>query len=147
MLSPSRDMSDDERAIIDRETEGFYRAFVGIVAEGRKRSYEEVEPLARGRVWSGKDALEHGLVDRLGGMEAALEEVRARTKLPAAFREALEPELVRPRRLDLPPAEPPPVAAALAALTGLAPEALPLLVLVSRGERALYLALGVPRID
>jgi protease-4 len=147
MLSPSRDMSVDERAIIQRETEGFYRTFVGIVADGRKRGYDEMEPLARGRVWSGKDALERGLVDKLGGMEVALDEVRSRVKLPRPILDALEPAIVRPRRLDQPPAEPQKVAQAASLLLGLSPDLLPLLSLAAGGERALYLALGVPRID
>src|SRR5690606_9459315 len=56
-----------EDAILDREVEAFYRAFVGVVARGRGRKTDEIEPLARGRVWSGKDAAARGLVDRLGG--------------------------------------------------------------------------------
>lgn len=50
-----------------------YTTFKQRVAEGRQLSMEEVEALAQGRVWSGKQALENGLIDGLGGMEQALE--------------------------------------------------------------------------
>src|SRR5690606_28192061 len=97
-----------EDAILDREVDAFYRAFVGVVARGRGRKLDEIEPLARGRVWSGKDAAARGLVDRLGGLDAALDEVRERLrgKLSDGARAALGPRLLRVRRLELPPAEP-----------------------------------------
>ena len=53
-----------------------YEDFVDGVAEGRGMSVEEVDRVARGRVWSGRDALELGLVDRLGGFGTALDQVR-----------------------------------------------------------------------
>jgi len=59
-----------------------YADFVGKVATGRRRSAEEVEAVARGRVWSGQDALAAGLVDRLGGLRDAVAEARARGGLP-----------------------------------------------------------------
>ena len=54
-----------------------YDDFVSKVAEGRKLAREDVEAVAKGRIWTGEAALEHGLVDRLGGYPVALEEVRA----------------------------------------------------------------------
>lgn len=54
----------------------FYTQFVTVVAEGRKRKYDEVEPLAQGRVWLGTDAKARGLVDDLGGLDAALAAVK-----------------------------------------------------------------------
>lgn len=53
--------------------EATYRAFVGRVATGRKRTVEEIEPHARGRVWSGRRAATLGLVDQLGGLRDAQE--------------------------------------------------------------------------
>jgi protease-4 len=50
----------------------FYREFVTKAAEGRKKSYEEIHQVAQGRVWTGAEALEHGLVDKLGGMDVAI---------------------------------------------------------------------------
>ena len=49
-----------------------YEDFVGIVADGRGMSYDEVDAIARGRVWTGSDALEVGLVDELGDLDAAI---------------------------------------------------------------------------
>lgn len=56
------------QAIIDKG----YRDFVGNVAKARGKSYEAIDTIAQGRVWTGKQALERGLVDRLGGLDAAV---------------------------------------------------------------------------
>ncbi len=128
----TRPPTDEERALVAREIDGHYADFVAIVAEGRKRPIDEIEPLARGRVWIGADALRVGLVDRLGGFEEAL----------ALVREALPGERLeaQPRRLDV---RPPSVrvavapneqrAAVLAAISSLLPRQLgaPLGVLLS----------------
>jgi protease-4 len=78
MMSATRALDAGERASLDRVMGTIYRGFVQAVATGRGREPEQIEPLASGRVWSGKDALERGLVDHLGGFESALEEVRKR---------------------------------------------------------------------
>jgi protease-4 len=49
-----------------------YRRFINIVADGRKKLVEQVEPIAEGRVWSGVDAQQLGLVDKLGGLQQAV---------------------------------------------------------------------------
>ncbi len=61
----------------------FYRDFVGKAAEHRGKTYEQADALARGRVWSGQDALERGLVDRLGGLDAAIEVAKEKAGLRA----------------------------------------------------------------
>ncbi len=66
----------EEEALLAREIDGHYDAFVSLVAAARKRSVEEIEPLARGRVWTGADAKERGLVDHLGGFTLATQLVR-----------------------------------------------------------------------
>ena len=58
-----------------------YRDFTGKVAQARGRSVEQVDAVARGRVWSGMQAKERGLVDVLGGLDAALADAAARAKL------------------------------------------------------------------
>jgi protease-4 len=78
LLDPTLPLGDDEKSAIDREIEQTYRAFLRVVADGRRRTVEQIEPLAQGRVWSGADAHEHGLVDRLGGFEEALDSLRRR---------------------------------------------------------------------
>lgn len=49
-----------------------YRRFINIVADGRNKLVEQVEPIAEGRVWSGIDAQQLGLVDKLGGLQQAV---------------------------------------------------------------------------
>jgi protease-4 len=104
LLNITRAYDDDERAVLDRYLAESYDDFVSIVAKGRNKPKEAILPLAGGRVWSGADALEHGLVDRLGGTESALDELRKR--LPTASSEAkaylLAPHVSLLRRL-LPP--------------------------------------------
>ncbi len=58
-----------------------YDDFLTRVAEARKMSKEAVDKIARGRVWSGEDALQIGLVDKLGGLPQAIESAAARAKL------------------------------------------------------------------
>jgi protease IV len=74
--SPIEDFSEEEwerfQAFLDR----IYEEFLGHVAEGRGMSRGEADRVARGRVWTGRDALERGLVDELGGFQAALRQVR-----------------------------------------------------------------------
>ena len=103
MHSIARQLSPDERAVIERELDEVYRSFIEAVAQGRNRPLSEVEELAGGRVWSGRDAAAHGLVDRLGGFDVALSELRGRIG-PGS--ERLDPVLfghrhVRPRALRL----------------------------------------------
>ncbi|MGH8060521.1 MAG: signal peptide peptidase SppA [Pseudoxanthomonas sp.] len=65
-----------------------YADFTGKVAAARKKPVEEIDAIARGRVWSGAQAKERGLVDELGGFEAAVTDAAARAKLgkPDAYR-------------------------------------------------------------
>jgi len=58
-----------------------YKRFVGIVAQSRKLTQEQVESIAQGRVWTGRQAREHGLVDTLGGLEDAISRAAERAKL------------------------------------------------------------------
>jgi protease-4 len=96
MFSVTRRLDHAEHAIMEREAQGVYRTFLGVVAAGRKRPVDEIEALAAGRVWTGRDALRNGLVDRLGGLDVALDEARA--LVPDLSREAqrrLQPKFVR----------------------------------------------------
>lgn len=65
--------SGEFRVSIKEGIEHVYETFKERVAEGRNMTLEEVEAIAQGRVWTGKQALENGLVDGLGGLEQALE--------------------------------------------------------------------------
>jgi protease-4 len=90
-------LSDDERRAIEHEIEETYREFVAVVARGRKKSVDEVEALAQGRVWTGEDAHARGLVDVLGGFDVALTEVRRRV---GAGGDGLPARLVKARGGD-----------------------------------------------
>jgi protease-4 len=72
VLSISRPKSPEEMAIIQREVDEVYSDFLRKVAEGRNQPLATIEKIAEGRVWSGADALELGLVDELGGLEKAI---------------------------------------------------------------------------
>ncbi len=69
-------LGDGERARILAEAQAFYDDFVGKVAEGRKMAREEVETVAQGRVWTGRQAWSRGLADELGGFEEAFDEAK-----------------------------------------------------------------------
>ena len=74
-----RPKSEEELALIQESVDEIYDAFLDRVSEGRSMDRAEVANIAQGRVWSGKDALELGLVDKLGDLDDALAaaEVRA----------------------------------------------------------------------
>ena len=65
-------LKDDTRAIIQESVERVYTTFVNRVATGRKMTFEQVDAIAQGRVWSGTEAVENGLVDELGGLDEAI---------------------------------------------------------------------------
>lgn len=67
-----RPMSPKSLELMQRNVEEFYTVFVSRVAKGRGLSYDFVDSIARGRVWTGRDALKLGLVDALGGLEDAI---------------------------------------------------------------------------
>jgi protease-4 len=146
LLSGGAPLSEDERTALMRELEATYRTFVRVVAQGRKMKVDEVEPLARGRVYTGEDAKAAGLVDVLGGFEAALRELT--TMLPAEVRNVVEPHVVRPPRRPLPIMDPPSEGeagrrAASAMLAALLPAPERVVVeLAATGDRVLALWMG-----
>ncbi|HEU5483482.1 MAG TPA: signal peptide peptidase SppA, partial [Microlunatus sp.] len=108
MWSARRGFSDDERERLNAEIDAIYRDFVGKVAAGRGRPVEEIEPMARGRVWTGRDAYELGLVDELGGLRDAARTARRLAELPddaplqPAVHVPLPARLGQPRNSDDP---------------------------------------------
>lgn len=148
LLDPFLPLGDDDRAALDRELEHIYRAFLSVVAAGRRRPVSEIEPLAQGRVWTGADALAQGLVDKLGGFEDALEVVRERIGRGA---DRLRVVVVRPPRKPFPVLDPPEKKAARLLSEGLSLVATELgldafdaTFLALRGERVLALAASLP---
>ncbi len=71
-LSVLRPLSGDARAMMQKNVEDFYVTFTQRVADGRGMTREQVDSIAKGRVWTGAQAKEIGLVDTLGGMTLAL---------------------------------------------------------------------------
>jgi protease-4 len=72
LLTISRRLSIQEKAVLQKQVERGYDIFLDRVATGRQMQKENVAQLAEGRVWSGSLAKEHGLVDELGGLEQAI---------------------------------------------------------------------------
>ncbi len=71
-LRPDRAMTDETRRLFQLVIEEGYDDFIGRVATYRGMEKSEVDAVGQGRVWTGADALEHGLVDELGGLEEAI---------------------------------------------------------------------------
>ncbi|AGA79022.1 signal peptide peptidase SppA [Echinicola vietnamensis] len=72
-MNPTRQLSEVEKNIIQKQIEDGYDTFITRVADGRKMSKEAVMEVASGRVWSGRQAKENGLVDILGGLDDAIQ--------------------------------------------------------------------------
>ncbi len=70
--SVNKPFTDEQRAHVEAEADLFYTDFIERVAQGRKLTVEAVDAIARGRVWTGADAHERGLVDELGGLRTAI---------------------------------------------------------------------------
>ncbi len=73
----------EQRAHREAEADLLYTDFVERAAEGRNMSFEDVDRVARGRVWTGADALERGLVDELGGLRTAVQRAKVLAGLDA----------------------------------------------------------------
>jgi protease-4 len=77
----SRPMTDDEYAVIQNSVEDIYDTFLGHVAEGRNKTKTQIDEIGQGRVWSGNNAKEIGLIDEFGGLTKAIEEAKKMAKL------------------------------------------------------------------
>jgi len=78
LFNPDRSLTDLERRRLQGWVDAFYDDFISRVAEARGMSKAEVDRVAQGRVWTGAQALDRKLVDRLGGLEQALAEAKRR---------------------------------------------------------------------
>ena len=95
-----RPFTPDEMKELERKVWQFYDVFLDRVAQGRQMTKEEVDAVGRGKVWTGKQAFERGLVDRVGGLRQALDTARELGSLPwdAPIDEL---PVIRPEWLDL----------------------------------------------
>lgn len=85
-ITISRPKSPEELAVFQRMVDWIYGEFIGKVSEGRKLKREFVEEIAQGRVWSGTEAKKLGLVDELGGLDAAVAFAADKAKLGTDYR-------------------------------------------------------------
>ena len=80
-LNTLEGISDSQARILQRSTENFYQFFITMVAEARNMTPEAVDGVAQGRIWTGRQALERGLVDNLGDFDDAIQAAAKRADL------------------------------------------------------------------
>jgi protease-4 len=82
MYSPVRPFSPEERARMAEQMQATYDTFVEKAAQGRNTTPERIDAIGQGRVWTGRQAKQIGLVDELGGLERAIALAKQRAKIP-----------------------------------------------------------------
>lgn len=85
-LRPDRALDPAVAEAVQNLIDGGYQEFLEVVAKGRNMTPEAVNKVARGRVWSGQDAMGIGLVDKLGGLDDAIKAAAARAKLGEKYK-------------------------------------------------------------
>jgi protease-4 len=90
LLSATTDFNDVERAKFRSFLEGFYETFLDRVGKGRGMDRDTVHAVAQGRVWTGAQAKERGLVDELGGLDVAVARAAELAKIPSGTGITLE---------------------------------------------------------
>ena len=98
LWSPFSSWTPEQRDIVKAWMGSIYADFVTKVARGRKMDFEAVEKIARGRIWSGRDAVERGLVDRIGDLDDAIDVARQKAGIP---KEAALSFVLYPKRKSL----------------------------------------------
>ena len=81
-FSPSQDFTPAQRAAFAAQIDRTYEEFIARVAAGRRLPPARVREIARGRVWTGAQAMQIGLVDQLGGLEEAITKARELARIP-----------------------------------------------------------------
>src|SRR6266850_611796 len=81
--SPARPFNPEELKKLQEQLQAFYDQFVEKVAESRHSTPERIDMLAQGRVWTGQQAKQNGLVDELGGLDRAVAVAKQRAKIAA----------------------------------------------------------------
>jgi protease-4 len=81
LFSEYKPWTDEERARFRELMVTFYKDFVTKVAQGRRKTYDDIDAIAQGRVWTGVEAQQRGLVDRLGGFDVALDLAKEKAKI------------------------------------------------------------------
>jgi len=83
LYSPVRPFTPEERAKVEEQIQATYDAFVEKAAAGRNTTPERIDAIGQGRVWTGRQARQIGLVDDLGGLERAIAAAKQRAKIAA----------------------------------------------------------------
>lgn len=92
-LRLDRPMGEEARALLQSQINRGYDEFLARVSNGRKKSRDDIDAIAQGRVWAGVDAKRLGLVDQLGSFEDAVHSAARRAKVTDYELEFVEPEL------------------------------------------------------
>ncbi len=100
-LRLDRPLGEDARVLVQSTIERGYEEFLARVATGRKRTREQIDSIAQGRVWAGEDAKRIGLVDELGSFDDAVKAAARRARLTDYDVEFVEPELSWAQQLVL----------------------------------------------
>ncbi len=82
-------LNPEERAKLKEGIDAIYEDFLAKVSQARKKPVSEIEPVAQGRVWLGNQAKDKGLVDEMGGIDAAIQKARQLAAIPASSRVGL----------------------------------------------------------
>jgi protease-4 len=85
MMASLSPWNDEEKAVMQSTMESVYKTFVSRVAEGRHKRPDDIQPIAQGRVWTGAKAKELGLVDEIGGLDAAVADAQKLAKVDPAI--------------------------------------------------------------
>ena len=83
LFSPTTQFSDSARQAVQAQIDDTYERFLQVVADGRGLSRDEVHQMAQGRVWTGRQAYDNGLVDELGGLHRAVEVAKTEAGIAA----------------------------------------------------------------
>lgn len=81
MYSPFRPFTPAERSRVEEQMQATYELFLSRVVEGRKSTHEKIDAVAQGRVWTGHQARERGLVDEIGGLDRAIQLAKEKAKI------------------------------------------------------------------
>jgi protease-4 len=79
--NPFAPIDEKFKAVTTEGVEQIYKTFVSHVAQGRKMNFAQVDAIAQGRVWTGADAIKIGLVDKIGGLDDAIQEAARLAKI------------------------------------------------------------------
>lgn len=84
IMSPTREMTEEERQILQQMIDNSYQGFVKVISEGRHMTEERVKQLADGRIYDGRQALDSGLIDGFGYIDDVIEQMKKDEKLKDA---------------------------------------------------------------